>query len=132
MAEKKKQESKGQAIPVEHMEVDFPRKFPSDSIMHMVNLARGTETLTKGQVLQHLGIIAGCSGKLLDGAPEPVGASAAKQSSARIQKLSGEELASELEAAIAPQASSADPAEAFPWALLMPLIMDVVRRYFGW
>lgn len=127
MAEKKKQEAKGQAVPVEHMEVDFPRKFPSDSIMHFAGLARGTETMTKGEALQHAGIILGCSGKLLD--PAPVGklGAASAAPSEDFSSLSNEDIASRFSEAAAPKGDEAEFIP--PW--MVPLVFEVLRRIFG-
>lgn len=107
--------------PVSHVPVDFPRDFPIHSIMHLVGHFRGQESLSTGELLQHVGCIIGCAGKLLDGSPQPVGAAPENYSD-----LSDAELADVLESATAPQADAA--AAIPPW--LMPVLLEVLRRLF--
>jgi len=125
---KKTEKTSAKPQPLRHVKVTFPAEFPSDSVLHWISYLRGTETLTTGEMLQHTGVIFGCAGVLLQGSP-PVMESLKKELPKKYAAMSNSELADLLEQGIAPQSGAA--VAAFP-SWLMPILMDVIRRYFGW
>lgn len=122
-----------QANPVGHNEVTYPREIPTHSVSHIINHLRGVDVLPVPDLVQHCTTTIGCGMEFLKANPQPVGATA-ESPYGDPKGMSNEELADALESATAPKGSGiagADPAEAFPWAILLPLVVDVIRRYFG-
>lgn len=121
------------AVPAGHNEVIYPREVPTHSVGHIIGHLRGVESLPIPDFVQHCTTVIGCGMEFLKANPQPVGATA-EMPYGDPKGLTNEELADALESATAPQGSGiagADPAEAFPWAIVLPLIVDAIRRYFG-
>jgi hypothetical protein len=121
------------AVPVGHNEVIYPREVPTHSVGHIISHLRGSDVLPVPDFVQHCTTVIGCGMEFLKANPQPIG-SAAQSPYGDPRGMSNEELADALESAMAPQGSGiagADPAEAFPWAIVIPLLADAIRRYFG-
>lgn len=119
--------SQPEAVPAGHVPVDFPREVPLHSVMHIVGHLRGTEQLGIPELLQHAGVILGCTGAMMIPGP-PEGGTLATSAP---QALSNEALADELEngfkAAAAPQ--GAEAAAIPPW--LIPILFEAAMRIFN-
>lgn len=118
--------------PVGHFTVDFPREFPTDSLLHLAGYIRGKENLAIGELMQHGAIITGCAGKLItdEAPPTPIGATREDFGS-----LSNEAIADRLEQFAkeqsAPRVAGAAPAALPAW--LLPMVLQaLLRAYQEW
>ena len=112
--------------PVGHSEVIYPAILPLHDLAHIVAAMRGIEKPTLPELGQNVATVTGCGCEMMKGKPQPVGAMAAP---ANLGVMSNSELADTLASVMAPQAG--EGAEAFPWALVISLVHDALRRYFG-
>lgn len=114
--------------PVGHNMVSYPADLSVilHSSGHIAGHLRGKETLALPDLGQHATTVIGCGLEFARTGPQPVGETA----SVDYKAMSNEELADALESATAPQAG--EGVQAFPWAVLVSIAFDVLRRYLGY